>query len=318
MLSFVFEDTEKREHIFDSPLSLTLRMDEDVPADDLYAVFPYADVGELTKVAVYDGGVTVFIGVVDEQERVINEKGCFLRISARSLAAHLLDNEAAPQNYNHPTASLIYERYVKPFGILWDEQDDAAYFGEQTIPKGTSRWAVLKNFCAACYSTTPRITADGRLRMKGAGDRETVVFSDSGGGIAYAELCESRKRCEEISCVNVKVSDDEGYRYRIENTDAIARGIVRERCLNAVLSATPMTCADTMIANGAAASYGMTLLCEGRHTDCMGKGAAVESSLLGTKKDLYISGVSYRLDTNGGRTTLRLKRRNNGCGSRGM
>ena len=317
MLSFVFTDTEKREHRFDDPLTLNIRMDEDVPADDLYAVFPYRDVGELTRVAAYDGGTLAFVGVVDEQERILSEKGRFLRVSARSLAAHLLDNEAPPQTYSHPSASLIFERHIAPYGIVWDE-DDATYFGEQVITKGTSQWAVLKNFCNACYSTAPRITADGRLRMKDSADPETVSFSDSGGGIAYSELYESKKRCEEISCVNIKVSDDEGYCRRIENADAAARGIVRERYLNAILAATPVTCADSIIANGEAASYSMTLKCGGRLTDCMGKRAIVQNRLFGERKDLYISGVSYRLDANGDSTTLRLKRRSNLCGYQDM
>lgn len=315
MLRFVFTDAKKCERILDGPLSLTIRMDEDVPADDLYAVFPYTEVGESARIVVYDGKTPVFVGVVDEQEHIFSEKGRFLRISARSLAAHLLDNEAEPQTYNHPTASLIFERHVKPYGIMREEQDDAIFFGEQIITKGMSQWSALKNFCNACYSSTPRVTADGKLLMKREINPQTVVFSDSGGGIAYSELIESRKRCEEISRVNVKISDEEGYRFRIDNSDAVARGIVRERYLNAVLSATPMTCADSMISKGAADAYGVTLRCSGRLTDCMGKNAVVISRQLKTPEDLYISSVGYRLGADGDSTTLRLKRRKNGCGS---
>ena len=75
--------------ILTRPLSLTIRMDEDVPADDCYAVFAYEKVGELKEIKVLDGGKLLFVGVVDEQEHSVAEDGVRLKISARSLAAHL-------------------------------------------------------------------------------------------------------------------------------------------------------------------------------------------------------------------------------------
>ena len=318
MLRFVFTDTAGKEHRFSDPLSLTLRMDEDVPADDCYAVFAYREVGELTNIKIYYDNRLVFVGVVDEQEHYVSEKGRFLKISARSLAAHLLDNEAAPQCYDHPSASLIYERHVRPYGIAWSGGDDATYYGEQQVCKGMSQWAALKNFCNLCFSASPRVTADGVLMMKGFLKSDAVLFSDEGGGIAYTQLSETIKRCEELSRVNIKVAEDGGYRYQMDNTDAISRGIRRERYLNAVLSATPMTCADAMLHNGAAAAYGITLKCPGFHADKAGFGAVVKNRTIGIVDDLYISGVSYRLDQNGGISTLRLKRRNNRCGYQDM
>lgn len=308
MLSFVFVNTEGQRFIL-SPLSATIRMDEDVPADSLYAVFAYMKTGELVRVSVYDGERVVFLGVVDEQEHLLSQKGRFLRVSARSLASHLLDNEAMPQCYDHPSASLIYERHVKPYGIARESEDDAVYFGEQQVTKGMSQWAVLKNFCNACYSSSPRITADGVLHMKGLESENSVVFSDAGDGIAYIELNECKKRCEEISRVNVKVEDGEGYRYLLEHTDAIRRGVRRERYLNAVLAATPMTCADAMLHRAQAASYEMQLRCAGNLLGLMGNGATVKNQLLGEKSGLYISGISYRLNKDGDITMLRLKRR---------
>lgn len=318
MLSFIFTDTDGNRHILSHPLSLTVRMDESVPADDLCAVFAYRRLPELTTLRMNDDRGTVFVGVVDEQEHILSDKGRLLRICARSLAAHLLDNEAAPRCYDHPSASLIYERHVRPYGILREEEDDATFFGEQSVGKGMSQWTVLKNFCTACYSTTPRVTANGYLRMKGADNLSEVCFSDSGDGLAYTELREVKKRCEEISRVNMKVHEDEGYRYSVDNTDALQRGVCRERYLNAALISTPMTCADAMIQNGAAASYGIRLKCSGCALDKMGCRATVRNRLLGEIKDLYVSSVSYRLGADGDTTTLQLKRRKDVCGYQDM
>lgn len=309
MLRFVFSDISGKEILFDRPLTMTIRMDEKIPADDLAAVFSYVPTDELASVRLFDNGRLLFTGVVDEQSAILTEKGMNLRISARSLAAYLLDNEAMPQCYDHPSASLIYEHHVKPYGIAWEADDDATYFGEQQINKGMSRWTALKNFCAACYSSFPRITSDGILRMKASFEGEPTVFSEDG-GIVYTELYEEHRRCEEISRINVKLSDDDGYRYQIDNVDAIRRGIVRERYLNAALSSTPMTCADTMLQNGTAASYEIRLKCPGRLTGLMGCTATVRNKYLGERRDLYVSGLTYRMDENGENTTLRLKRRN--------
>lgn len=316
-MRFLLTDVEGITQTLTRPLSLTIRMDEDIPADDCYVVFAYEATGELKDIRIMDDDGLVFVGVVDEQEHFINEKGRFLKISARSLAARLLDNEAAPGCYNHPSAKLIYERHVAPFGIDRTEDDDAVYYGEQQINKGMSHWTALKNFCVACYSAIPRISADGVLWMKGAAQTGSVCFSDEGDGIAYTEISEKRKRCEEISRVNIKVND-EGYLYQMDNTDAIRRGIRRERYLNAVLASTPMTCADTMIQNGANASYAVSLKCPGMLTARMGCAAVVKNRLLGNIDGLYVSSVSYHMDHNGGTSTIRLKRRNNGCGYQDM
>lgn len=318
MLRFVLTDTDGAERILSRPLSVSIRMDEEVPADDLYAVFRYIEVGELTRISVYDDDRLLFSGIVDEQERLFSDSGRYLRISARSLAAYLLDNEAMPQCYDHPSASMIYERHVMPYGIKWADSDDATYFGEQMITKGMSRWAVLRNFCTSCYSSTPRISADGTLWMKGNTADTTVIFSDEEDGIGYLELRESRKRCEEISRVNIKVSDTEGYRFMMDNADAIDRGIRRERYLNAALTSTPMTCADMMIAGGDAASYSVTLKCAGNLLGSMGQYAVVKDRLLGTLDDLYVSALSYRLTAQGDTTTVKLKRRKNKCGYQDM
>ena len=167
MLSFMMKDIYNHEILFPPALSVDISMDEDVPADSLLAVFPLVSTEELKEVTVFDDGEAVFIGVVDEMERVIAENGVYLCVTARSLAAHLLDNEAMPQSYDHPSAQLIYERHARDYGLKRGEKDDAACFGKMTVTKGMSQWSVIENFCNACYSSKPRVSADGILYMGG-------------------------------------------------------------------------------------------------------------------------------------------------------
>ena len=307
MLSFVTTDIDGKKILMPPALAVTMNMDEDVPADDLYAVFPYREGEELKEIAVYDGDRLIFTGVVDEEERILSDQGEYLRISARSLAAHLLDNEASPRTYDHPGAGMVYRHHAQEYGIRRGDSDDATYFGELNVIKGSSQWGVIKSFCNACYSTFPRVSADGVLYMKGIDAGETVIFGE--GGIGYTDISEKVKRCEEISRVNVKTAVSEGYRLPVENADASARGIRRERYINAVLTATPIKCADVMIESGKAKAYLLTLSCPERLTDLLGRGAVVRDPILGERDGLYISSIKYRLTSAGETTELRLKRR---------
>lgn len=307
MLRCVLRDINGRKIAVPELLSLKVDIDEGVPADSLYATFAYAPTEQLTEIALYEEDVPLFIGVIDEEEHERNEQGEYLKISARSLAAHLLDNEAEPCAYDHPSLSLIYERYVKPFGIKMEDRADAVFFGEQSVMKGYSCWRVLKNFCTACYSAVPRISSVGVLYPEGILNDGEIVFG--GDGVRYTQISEVKKRCEEISTVYVKASNAGNYTLPIDNLSANARGIRRVRYLNAMLTESPLRCADAMIRNGDKKSYEVHLSCPSCLLGKEGYRAVVSDTLLGEKEDMYISAVHYRMTSDGEYSNVILKRR---------
>ena len=307
MLRCVFRDIKGQRVIMPRLLSLQVNVDENVPADSLYAVFPCMATDELVGVTLYDGDKPLFIGVVDEEERERGAQGNFLKVSARSLAGLLLDNEAMPCVYEHPSLSLIYERYVKPYGIALDGDDDAFCFGEQSVTKGSSCWRVLKKFCNACYSSTPRVSSVGVLYPKGISRGRVTDFGE--GGICYTALREIGKRCEEISTVYVKTSNVGTYSLPVKNPSAAARGVRRERYLNAVLTESPMRCADAMIANGSAKAYEIRLRCPSCLLGREGDRAILRDAVIGERNDLMISAVHYRMTADGEVSSVTLKRR---------
>ena len=63
------------------------------------------------------GGERVFTGVVDECEISLTDRGCFLEMSGRGLAALLLDNESLPMEYQLATAADVLRNHVAPYGI---------------------------------------------------------------------------------------------------------------------------------------------------------------------------------------------------------
>lgn len=303
MLRCVLGDVEKNAYEI-QPLVLRISVDEGVPADSLYAVFPYREAGELSVITVFRDNDVVFKGVVDEEERAESKDGDFLKISARSLAALMLDNEAAPCCYDHPTVRLIYERYAAPFGITLAEDKDTVYFGEQNVLKGASCYSVVRSFCLACYSSLPRVSGDGVLYPKGiCRDGVTRFGAD---GERYISLSRVRKRCEEISAVYVKTANAGGYSLPVENKNAEARGIKRDRYLNAVLTESPMSCADGMIRNGYQKAYELRLRCTGCLLGTEGNKAVLEGY---DETELYISSVHYKMTSGGEYTDIRLKRR---------
>lgn len=312
MLRCVWKDIKGREIITPYPLTMSVSVDEKVPADSLNVEFPYVETDELCEITVLNDDRTVFHGIVDEEEKVIYRDGEYLRISARSLAALLLDNEAMPCVYDHPTAGFIYERYVAPFGIKCADLDDAVSISEQTIAKGASCWSVLKNFCIASYATPPRISSDGVLYMKGLQERERIRFGK--GGVSYLRISELNKRSAELSAVRVKTENPGNYNLCVSNKDAQKRGIKRERYLNALLSDSPMRCADMMLRNGADKAYSLKLRCLGCLLGAEGSIAELDDPVLGERTGLYVSSLQYRLTANGEYTDVRLKRRNSLCG----
>ena len=307
MLRCVLQDVDGKKIEMPRLLSLKADIDEGVPADSLYAVFPYMPTKELTGITLYDGDTPVFIGVVDEEEHERDTQGEYLAVSARSMAAHLLDNEAMPCAYDHPSMRLIYERYAKPCGIVLHGSGDAVYFGEQSVLKGSSCWRVLKNFCTACYSSTPRISSVGVLYPKGILRDKTTVFGSD--GIPFTTVKEVRKRCEEISTVYVKTSGAGSYTLPVVNASAKSRGVTRTRYLNAMLTESPMSCADAMIRNGEKKAYAVHLHCPTCLIGHEGNRAVLHDNMTGETDRLYISAVHYRLTENGEYSNVILKRR---------
>lgn len=309
MLTFEFLDINDNVVLINDPYTLNINMEENVPCDDMTAVFAYVDCDELKSVKVCDNDTVVFCGVVDEQQRISSESGAFLKIVARSMAAHLVDNESVPISYMHPSISVIENRHTKPFGISIAGEHDNTYFGTQTVKKGDTNWQAVEDFSKNVYMSTPRVNANGELILGGVQNDTLTVFSNNGGGIRYTQFKENIKRCEEISTVRIKVTNSSGYHSTVENADALRRGIKRERYLNAVLTDTPATYADSMIRNGRKKSYEITLKCIGQHMSVLGNRAKVLDSMCGNIDSLYVSAVRYQLSVKEEVTIITLKRK---------
>ncbi|MBQ6626255.1 MAG: hypothetical protein IIX27_03075 [Ruminococcus sp.] len=311
MLRFVFTDVDKNEVVFENPLKLSINMDENVPAHDMSVLFLYEKVSELCDVRVLEDNVIVFSGIVDEQQHLMSSSGEYLKITARSYAARLLDNESVPIGYTHPSTSVVLKNHATPFSINSIEEDERIYYGSQTVKKGYTNWQAIEDFSKKAYGTIPRVNELGEIIFTETEDTEVIEFSpfDDEKSVRYESFVSSIKRCEELSKVKIKAVNSSGYTSVVENEDAIKRSIIRERYLNSVLTETPVVYAQKMIQNAKAKAFNITLKCSGAKLTMFLKNASVTLFDRTKISGLYISSISYSLSKNDDTTTIILKRK---------
>ena len=170
-----------------SPLSCCMEYEQGIPADALTAAFPYrSDIPQLAYIVVQKDKKPVFTGVIDEQRFLSVEGEGMVMLSARSLAALLLDNEAMPQNYNNPDAQTIFLRHIQPLGITQYSCEKKPRAASFTVDKGSTHWQVLESFCRVCLDSYPAVDETGRVCMCGRpGGENALLFANTGEGIRF-------------------------------------------------------------------------------------------------------------------------------------
>lgn len=310
MLSFWITDKSGVSKQIDNVLTVVWDCDMGVPADSLTITCPYSgDIrGNAVAMKVYEDEKLAFSGGVDTIVAVKQAKQVVLKLSCRSLAAGLLDNEAEPVTYNTPGASLIYEKHIKPFGIRLAEADNIPFYDKLRIGKGFSHWQVVQWFCRNRYNTEPRITGDGVAYLKGYHPKGESVFSDKGTGVSYYSLKETHRRYRLISEVKMKFRQANTYRSSVKNSNPEAAFVKSVRYVNAASEEKNIDTVDRMIANGNRNSYALNISCIGCHTGLVGTHAVIDDSVLGEISGLLVKSVRYSADRRGGVSAITLEK----------
>lgn len=309
MLTYFFTDKNGKRCEIKNVLTAEISADVDVPADELVMTVPYdekfrnADILEA-----YDGKSLVFVGQADEIVSIVKTDGAIVRLSARSLAGRLLDNEAEPVTYVNPAAKFIFERHLKPFGIVGYDGDEHPFMGTIKIEKGMTEWQVLEKFCNGRYGKSPRITGAGFALMCGAyGGAKPIVFGRN--GVGYTSLREYIKPCKVISQIKLRTEEYGGYKSVISNK-CVADRIKRVRYVNAFLDNNAVKTADRMIENGNRQSFEIMLECAECLCGVVGRRAVIDDSLIGKREGLIVKSIKYSLGKNGESTTVVLGKEN--------
>ncbi|MBQ5398812.1 MAG: hypothetical protein IIU14_05160 [Ruminococcus sp.] len=309
MLKFLIKNNDLTVTELNKPFSCSISMNEDIPADALSVSFlGRLNIPEACYIQVYDDESLVFSGIIDEIRFFADDTSCYTKLTARSMAAVLLDNEAKPVSYNEVSTSVVFRNHLEPYGIKGYTGDEKTVFGKLNISKGMTNWQIFSYFCVRAFNKKPRIEADGTASFCGLTDKGTVRFSNTD-GIKYNSVKENKKLCSEITQVRVKFESGADYDRKIRNAETEEKPVKRERFIDATNPSVPDTLADSIISNSYRDSYVVTLRCEGRLLGILGAGAEVFDEFIGEKKNMYVSDVSYSLSSSGEYTTVTLKRR---------
>ncbi|MEE0858625.1 MAG: hypothetical protein U0M12_04045 [Acutalibacteraceae bacterium] len=310
---FKFTKTDGSEEIKTSPTYVSINCLLSAPADSMTAVFKYSGKYtdyKLVKV-IFDERV-IFTGVVDSQKITVNSKGEYLTVSCRSMAGCLLDNQLQPQNIQNITDSVIYERYLKPYGIGINTVTNKPCISVINIGKGVSVYELLSEYSYRVFACEPRIDIFGKAILNG--DINSVNYHFTNGANAMDKnsfYCTSieveNSRYGVISAVYVRNSLNEtGYSLKIENENAINRGIEAVRYLDATPTSGYCTYdATRMIKNSNKQSKTIKVVCPCFVYNALGGNASVDIEGL-LCKNLKINSVSYVFDKSGVVTTINM------------
>lgn len=302
MLRFILTDSQQHTVALRHPLKVSLSRSDQAPADRLEVVFAVTgQVPVLSSVEVRNGEERVFFGYVDEQAEEYNAKGRLLTLTARSLAAVLLDNEAAPQTYCLPSMPLLMQRHFIPLGFTAFAGSAKAYSGELTVTKGMSEWSVLQQFGRYFTRTEPKIRQDGVIDLTGDTPQELLILPQ-----------EALLTCRHEYRPRVLFSDiwarsriGGGYTIPLVSEKANALGIRRRRYVNvAGTRERTVLSVKEMLQKAESAYERLIVTCSGCRLAEVGSGL----QLSGHTEQYRIRELYYALDSTGERTSIYAER----------
>lgn len=301
-------DTNGNTVILPRPVSLNISKNTQVPADSLTVVFTCESVvPELAEITVDDDtGKREFTGVVDEQLVFCKNNVNLLRLSCRSMAAVLLDNEAYPGSYILPSIDVIFEKCLKPYGIKGYIGTATPVSTAFTVDKGMTCWQALEDYCSRFLNIYPRINEDGLLDITNKVPDGKIKFSNRG-GIFYSGISKSVNRHNQVSHVIARTSINSDYNYIVTNEAAVNRGINHVRYLNcAEMPNEYLSLADKIIANSQKKCVTYTIKSPQNLLNILGCEAEIDSDITGTDDELTVVSVDYYLNGDGEYTEIEL------------
>lgn len=247
-MTFLLRDTDDKQYLVDSAVSYELVSEIGAACSGLRLYFDSDDeIGEIYSVQVKnDRGTLIFNGLCDLQRESRKADTAEYFIYARSTAAVLADNEAAPFEYKNPTARQLFAVNAKGFGFTCDLPDiytENSYI----VSKGTSCFGAVNNF--VFMMTGRSVYVDESNTLKIYSESKTVKRLEDYDVISQSFTI---NRCDVISRVDYKMNASEEYKYHYASSLAQRNKIIRSRKMN--LSGLPPLQRENAAKNKLAAS----------------------------------------------------------------
>lgn len=163
-------------------------------------------------------GETAFFGVVDEITPSVTAQGKTVSLSARSLAALMMDTELRAAAYPVLTEQDAIARFANSCGVDRCERGGLPPVRDFSVDTGTTCWQALCGFCRHSVDIRPRMRADGTLLLQWK--RENWLLDETSG---YTELKYRLKRYGVLA--EQTVVSGKGAAETVQNADLRAIGI---------------------------------------------------------------------------------------------
>ena len=299
MLRVRATDISGREEML-TPTFLRLRRGIDSPAEGAVGRFPVdRRPAELLRLRVWRGEELLFDGKPDEQRFTLSAAGMLLQIEARTKGGILLDNEARPETFEHPTVAGVFGRLIGPHGFLLIGPH--ATLPAFTVRKGLTLWDAFSAFTRRTLGRLPYVVGDMVFTQPPVQGEPMAI---GGRALPFSRLEHSLCHYRPVSRVYIR--DDEGYYQTwVGNPDAAARQILRERYLIPAgeFANIPRWDSHARIRRSMREMEKTTVELPGCHTPRLGQGVIVENGQV-FLPNLVVDQVEYTLDERGERTTL--------------
>lgn len=290
----------------DAPLELRFDANREVPCDALDVTLPLQLEGEVLRgLSASLEGIPFFEGIVDRQTVEKSGDGRFLRLSCRSGAALLVDNEVRPAVYFSLTSGQLLERYALPFGVAGAELPYEGRLEVLQVGKGESCWQVIERFCRRVYRKTPALDKRRNLVLDPPGRAAHQLRGND-----YAALSIRWKNDRLLSRLYIKTATEkEGYFYGLAVDNPEAKGILRERYYHpAAKDAADLGGeADRLLREANRAGFEAEVLLPGFYAAEIGDRVSLPEE--GISGELCVLGMAYRMGAGGVTTRLTLVKR---------
>lgn len=299
-----------------SVITSVINSDEKIPCDDITITMAYKNIDRINAyfLLAYSDEKLVFKGIVDEIENIKKSSGVITKITARSMASLLIDNEAEPLTYVNPTTNFLFNKLLIPLGFSEYTHDDSTYYGSLVVEKGMTLWQVINKFCILKYGTSLRVFPNGKVSFCGYNSEDNINFGFDEKSVNYYNLTEKYRVHKLISKVFIKPYVSSGYCCQVENNNPFCKNIIRQRYVNVSSDTGTINTADTIIQQGNLAYYEVTLTVNCCLANSVGKTASIMDNFFGSITNMVVSSIRYELGAKGESTVIVLRKGNLLCG----
>lgn len=280
------------------------------PTFEYSNLFDYGD-----RVKVIKGGQQILSGIIDDVDDDDDDGGVLL-IDGRDTSLLLLDNDAVPTTLYNVDLNGLARHFATPYGLFGFDVEPGDKIGKLPITGGQIEWDVLNG---EAFKQGKRVWTrpDDTIVVKKINYQQAPSYIfERGATVPGSVPIQSGKRrrsgANRRSEVWVRSYNGDSITHKAVDSTMKTRGLTRRRVLDvsdAKDQAETIKRANEALEQSKVGSWEYIAQLHGKHLIEIDKTARVRDDRYGIDEVLYIVGVNYKKDAQGGsRTTVRLRK----------